>query len=334
MAMNPLAEYFPRNQVRFARSLALAIIVSANLFMATPSFANHPPTWIGWSSIKITASGFDFGGETFLAGGLPDAARLSWNLSNGQIHPVLDGYLHLNNVRELCARIRIDYYGGPILLSSDYGQQVCAPDGKHYVAHVNRDVYASTKINQIRVSIEKLTATKEWTTVGSQTITLGPIEDRVKITKDGFDFGGDTFLVGAPTNSGVVTWVRSEGRVTPRLVGTLHINNAASVCARMRIAYLSATATLLADEFGGTVCAPDNHHHSWAVDLAPFGHHELVSITIHLETQGTDGMWRTVGTAESQYAMYPPSLCGDPHLSCARGGRLKKYFSPPDREVK
>jgi hypothetical protein len=65
-------------------------------------------TWIGWSSIKITEPGFDFGGETFVVGAPTDDGWLDWFLVDGQLTPSLTGHLHLNDVRELCARMRMD----------------------------------------------------------------------------------------------------------------------------------------------------------------------------------------------------------------------------------
>lgn len=62
-------------------------------------------TRIGWSSIKITESGFDFGGETFIAGAPTDNGWLDWHLVDGQLTPSLSGHLHLNDVRRRSIRV-------------------------------------------------------------------------------------------------------------------------------------------------------------------------------------------------------------------------------------
>ncbi|MDR4468207.1 MAG: hypothetical protein MRJ68_07905 [Nitrospira sp.] len=70
-------------------------------------------------------------------------------------------------------------------------------------------------VSREKVSIEKKTASKDWSILESQTVKFEPVHDKVKITEDGFDFGGDTLVAGAPTNSADVTWVWKEGKVTP-----------------------------------------------------------------------------------------------------------------------
>lgn len=267
-------------------------------------------TMIGWSSIKITESGFDFGGDTFIAGAPTDDGWLDWHLVDGQLTPSLSGHLHLNDVRDLCARMRMDYYVGGQLWTTKTGGQVCASNDKHHEWDVNLADYTSSKIDEVRVSIEKLTATKDWTIVGSQRRKLGPVHHKVKITEDGFDFGGETFLGSGPTNSGEVIWTWKGAQVSPRLTGTLHINNAATACARMRIEYFKEDDTRLTEKFGGTVCAPDNRHHHWDVDLEPYSDNKLAYVKISLQTLGADDTWRTVGSTTSHYLKVPIALCG------------------------
>lgn len=267
-------------------------------------------TWIGWSSIKITESGFDFGGETFIAGAPTNDGWLDWHLVDGQLIPSLSGHIHLNDVRDLCARMRMDYYVGGQLWTTKTGGQVCASDDKHHEWDVNLADYTSSKIDEVRVSIEKLTATKDWTIVGSQRRKLTPVHQKVKITEDGFDFGGQTFLGSGPTDSGEVIWTWSGAQVSPRITGTLHINNAATACARMRIEYFKEDDTLLAEKFGGTVCAPDNKHYKWDVDLEPYSDNKLAYVKIGLQTLGADKAWRTPGSATSRYLKVPIALCG------------------------
>jgi|GEM_PF-1346718 len=296
----------------------LCAVVGAMLLVGTlegrpthaASLTDLKATWIGWSSIKITEPGFDFGGETFVAGSPTDEGWLDWFLVDGQLTPSLTGHLHLNDVRELCARMRMDYYVGGRLWTTKYGGQVCADDDKHHEWDVFLNDYSSSKIDEVRVSIEKLTASKDWTIVGSQRRKLTPVIDKVKITEDGFDFGGQTFVGSGPTHSGEVVWTWSGAQVSPHLKGTLHINNAATACARMRIEYFKEDDSRLAEKFGGTVCAPDNKHHAWDVDLEPYSNNKLAYIKISIQTLGADDVWRTVGSTTSSYVRVPAALCG------------------------
>jgi len=285
---------------------------------------------VGWSSVKITESGFDFGGEGFVAGAPTKSGYLAWDLNDGKLKPALHGHLHLKDVRDLCARMRLDYYSiTHIFLTTKYGGQVCADNDKRHEWDVNLAPYESNKIGKVKVSIEKLTAKKDWTIVGSETVTLSTVHDKVKITEDGFDFGGEAFALGAPTNSGDVAWSWSNGQVTPHLTGVLHINNAAGACARMKLDYFQEDGTRLAEEFGGKVCAPDNQHHSWTVDLMPFSDGKLESIKVSIQTLAADGQWRTIGTETSWYVYHAATvaLCG------GGGGCLANQF-PLGVEVK
>lgn len=171
-------------------SVLVVCLVSIQSMAHAASLTDIKATWIGWSSIKITESGFDFGGEKFLAGVPSGSGSIDRYLKDGQLAPSLNGHLHLNDVREFCARMRMDYYAGAILLTTKYGGQVCAPDDKHHEWDVSVAHYTNRKIDKVQVSIEKLTATKDWTNVGSNTLKLKAVQDKFKITEGGFDFGG------------------------------------------------------------------------------------------------------------------------------------------------
>ena len=292
-------------------SLACAIVFVALTFHIGAHAAETKAYWLGWSPIKITEKGYDFGGKTFAAGAPTSYGWLGWYLEDGSLRPALYGHLHLDDVQDLCARIRIDYYIGDILWTSKYGGQVCASDDKHHAWEVSMNDFSSSKNDKVRVSIEKLTATKDWTMVGSQTQKLKAIHDKVKITEDGFDFGGDSFVAGAPTGSGEVIWTWSGAQATPRLIGTLHINNSASACARIRIEYFNVDNTLLAEKFGGKTCAPDNRHYTSEINLEKYSDNKLAYLKIGLETLGTDDKWRTIGRATSVYVKEYTFLCND-----------------------
>lgn len=309
----PPPQHRPRHDWTARTLTGWCLTVVAALLTAVPaqaaSSSDTEAHWIGWSPIKITTSGFDFGGATFVAGAPTSYGWLGWYLEDGQLRPALYGHLHLDDVRDLCARMRVDYFVGDLLWHTEYGGQVCASDDTHHAWEVSLNSYRSSKTNKVTVSIEKLTAKKDWTLVGSDTQALTPMHDKILITQDGFDFGSESFALGVPTGSGEVIWTWEGAQVRPHLMGSLHINNAASACARMRIDYFTIDGTQIAEKFGGKVCAPDNRHHHWDVDLEPFSDNKLASIKVGLQTLGTDDVWRTIDTATSAYVKVYPSLC-------------------------
>ena len=54
----------------------------------------------------------------------------------------------------------------------------------------------------------------------------------------------------------------------------------------MRIEYYSATDERLADHYGGKVCAEDNKHHLWDVDLKPFDDGKIVWVKVSIQNLG------------------------------------------------
>lgn len=270
----------------------LALLISMLCLVGAESDVHAQ--YIGSSEIKIDQKKLEFDGG------------LDWEIHDGEMKPLLHGDLDLKDAGGLCGRMRMDFYGGEhVSLTTKYGGEVCAKGDTRQDWEVDLSPYDSNKLNEVKVSIEKKTASTDWTIIGSKTVKLSTIHDKVKITEDGFDFGGNTFVLGAPTNSGDVAWSWTGGKVIPLLTGTLHINNAASACARMRIEYFTLDDVFLADKVGGKVCAADNTHHTWSVDLDPYGDGKLAYIKVSLQTLGADGSWRTIGTHSVTYVNAP-----------------------------
>jgi hypothetical protein len=261
---------------------------------------------IGVSMINIKEPKFEFDGW------------LTWNISDGQMQPSLHGDLDLHDAEGLCGRMRLDFYGGAhVSLTTKHGGSKCADSDKrlHWEINLipydsNGDPYGSNKIDEIKVSIEKKTASQDWTTIGSKTVRLSNLHDKVKITEDGFDFGGETFVAGAPTNSGDVAWTWSEGQVMARVTGRLHLKNVAGACARLQIEYFAYDDILLATKAGGKRCASDNARYWKNVDLSPYSDGKIAYIKIHLQTLSSDGTWRTVGTDSARYVNVPIACQG------------------------
>lgn len=221
---------------------------------------------------------------------------------DGAMEPAVTGDLELKDAGGQCGRMRLDYYGGGhVFLTTKYGGEVCAKGDSRQTWTVDLSPYSSSKVNEVKVSIEKKTASKDWSIIGSQTVKFEPVHDKVKITEDGFDFGGETFVAGAPTDSANVAWTWNEGKVTPRVTGRLHINNAASACARLHLEYFTHQGKV-ADKYGGKLCASDNSHYFNDVDLSKYSDGKLNEIAINLQTLRSDGTWKTVGTTRSKFS--------------------------------
>jgi hypothetical protein len=277
---------------------ALATLVAVTGSTAATGTAERQWTELKSSRVKITTSGFDFGGRTYLAGAPTGSGDLAWRYSDGEVRPRLTGYLHLNEVRGACARMRIDYYGGAhVRLATERGGTVCASHDRHHVWSVTLEPYDSRKIDEVKVSIETENDAGGWSIAASRTFGLNPIRsDAVRIAlprSAGVDFGGAGFAAGSPIGSGEVAWRLLDGQLTPHLTGVLHVSNAAGACARVRLQYWDRADVELADKHGGTVCAADNGHHAWSVDLEPYGDPSLDRVSIMLQRQVDCCTWRT-----------------------------------------
>ena len=155
--------------------------------------------------------------------------------------------------------MRLVYFDDGAELTTKYGGTVCAEDGKAHTYSVDLNPYGSNRTDLVKVSLQKQTATSGWTTVESSYFDADFTTDKIKLTADGIDLGDDWWGVGGPLGSATVSWTPGEdGAITPRVNGSLYLNNMAGVCARMKIYYWSADDDLLATKYGGQVCSPDN----------------------------------------------------------------------------
>jgi hypothetical protein len=113
--------------------------------------------------------------------------------------------------------------------------------------------------------------------------------DPVRLTDSQVDFGDSTFVLGAPIGPGSVTWSVVGGFYTPRLVGTLHLDNADDVYARMHLDYYDGAGGYLYTQHGGTVQASGMGHQSWSVNISPSTPLQIVRVRVCTETS-TDGV--------------------------------------------
>jgi hypothetical protein len=251
---------------------------------------------IDTDSVKLVSTGYDFGSSSWALGAPTGSGEVHFHHEGGQIRPHLLGTIHLNDADGTCGRMRLEYFDpAGTLLSTNFGGEVCVTDDQHHSWSVDLDPYHDDSIATVRVSVQKETVSG-WSTTASATYTANTFSDAVKITEDGVDFGSSGFSLGQPTSDGWVSWDVDNGVVTPRLTGTLHLNNSSGVCARMNIRYLTESGAFLHSEPGGTVCAGDNGHHAWSVDLSPYGSTQIGQVTIQLQTLASNGSWITAGS--------------------------------------
>ncbi len=123
-------------------------------------------------------------------------------------------------------------------------------------------------------------------------------EDPISIASPGFDFGGGSFVLGSLSGSGRVEWEVQENDLLPQLIGELHLNDVGGECARMRIDYYTFGSTLLSTSYGGTKCAPDDGHHYWTVDLAPYDNGRIGKVKVTLQHELSNGSWVRVGSEQ------------------------------------
>ena len=87
------------------------------------------------------------------------------------------------------------------------------------------------------------------------------------------------------------------GIVSPQATGTLHLRNAAGLCARMRLEQFSRAGALLVTTVGGTVCAANNAHQTFAVNLNPAGNALTDNVLVSIERTNAGGGWSTAASA-------------------------------------
>lgn len=276
----------------FSRTLTLAVAATAAMALAGSAQA----AVIDNDSVLLTGTGYDFGGGTLVAGAPTSGGDVDFKFSGGKVTPHLTGTLHLNDADGTCARMKVrNRDSADKVLSTRTGGTVCADDDRHHEFTVDLTSVGDSAIENVKVVLEKKTASG-WSTVDTGVHHANTFDDKVKITEDGVDFGSSGFAAGVPTGSGEVAWDLRAGNVTPRLTGYLHLNNSSGVCARMRIRYLTETGSFLIAKTGGEVCADDNGHHQWSVDLSPYDSNKIGKVEIQLQTQGSNGSWNTAGS--------------------------------------
>jgi hypothetical protein len=134
-----------------------------------------PSTWP--DGIEITSKGVDFGGGTFstFTSEPTEYGSVYWNRGDsGEITPRLMGYIWLNNVAGLCARMNLKYYTeSGTYLTEKPGGSGCAPDNNLHAISVDLQPYTSTQVGKVTVQLQTQGTNGSWNLVGSQTVDIG-----------------------------------------------------------------------------------------------------------------------------------------------------------------
>ena len=125
------------------------------------------------------------------------------------------------------------------------------------------------------------------TVAASGAAHAGLDNDSVKVTGDKVDFGGSLWGGNSPIGGGNLNWSIVNGFYTPRLTGTLHMENANNMYARMHISYWDGGGDIIATRHGGIVQASGNSHQDWSVDLSPITLYQIVEAHVCTELSST-----------------------------------------------
>ena len=107
--------------------------------------------------------------------------------------------------------------------------------------------------------------------------------DNVKVNGPRADFGGSVWGVHSPVGSGNMSWDVVNGFYTPRLTGTLHVEDADNLFARMHISYWDGGGNMIDTRHGGIVHVDGDDHDGFSVDLSPINLSQIVEAHVCTE---------------------------------------------------
>ena len=119
--------------------------------------------------------------------------------------------------------------------------------------------------------------------------------DDVRLTATSYDFGSTGYAFGEPTGSGEIHFHHESGGIRPHLIGTMHADQADDTCERMRLEYYDDGGAWMQTRYGGEVCAFDDQHHSWSVDLDPYTDPDIHSVRVSVQRENLNG-WATMAS--------------------------------------
>jgi hypothetical protein len=292
---------------RMGGRMLAAGLLAAGVLGGSVASANASTRIAGTDDVTIPASGWDFGGKTFddtlPGGGQPtNAGSLKWLLVDGIPAPHLEGTLHATNAKNTCAHMQILYLNSSnTVIHTTDGGEVCVTKDKHKQFKVDFGTYSN--IFTAKVTINLITTTGLGSNIlGAHTVNFGPYPNDVLVKAQGWDIGGLDFSGNAPTGPGVGTWTYNLG---PRfhLDATLHAKKVGGDCARVQLEYLNSLGVAIGTENGGTVCASDNGHQPWTVNLGgTFTSTAVTAVNVNLQTLNALGNYQNAGTQKITFS--------------------------------
>jgi hypothetical protein len=289
------------------RRAGTVLAAAALALVGVASAAHADDRLLDTDHVNISSSGFYFGDGTWAFSGYDKDGKVKWMVDENDVTPSVTGKLALFAVENECARMRLDYYtSSDTLLATRYGGTVCAPTNGINEWSVDLSPYTSDQTRKLKVSVEHQLSNLTWAIVNSQTVSLNTyVDDQVDVSYAdgtgvyGIGFGGSAWSGGQTSDYGTVTWTMSGGQIRPHLVGYLHAESAAGDCLRMRLDYYADNSVYLYTLTGGTVCANDNSHYRWSVDLDGYAADSIQHVRISIER--ANGLSYTVIDSTTSY---------------------------------
>lgn len=291
----------PHQLTRRARyagaALAVAAIGGLNALPASADGEIIPEV----DSVRIESVGFDLGGEAFSNGSPTASATVSWAQAWFGAVPDFDGWLHFEGVADACARVKMASYdendqplGDPVSTGP-----ICAPDNGHHAESVHLDGAAGA--HKVSVRLQSLAANGDWQNVGTEeSETYGPLvdTDHFTIERPTYDLGGGSLVGGSPTAGARLSWnVSSEGVISPRLTGTLFIDDT-DLCARITMHFIPIGGdNQLQVRHSGYWCGHNDTLQTYSVDLEPYESTNIAEVKVIIEEEqpGPTEDWQWVG---------------------------------------
>jgi hypothetical protein len=164
---------FMRSDTARRTALGLAALASAAALtagVAAPASAKTLDT----DRPKITESNFDFGRNWDLIGAPRTGGYLYWDVTGGQVTPILQGYLYLKNAGGECAKIQIEHHTAAHgVLGISESPLYCAPNDKKIQFWIDEGDFSDPNIDHVVIKINVRNADGTFRTVGSTVEELG-----------------------------------------------------------------------------------------------------------------------------------------------------------------
>jgi len=114
-------------------------------------------------TVKLSSDGIDFGDGNWGVDGPLGSATVDWQQGEGMIlTPRIRGYLYLNNVAGLCARIDMIYQSHSATLDEEHSGRACAPDNSRYAATIDTAPFTSDQIYDVIIKLQTQSSDGSW----------------------------------------------------------------------------------------------------------------------------------------------------------------------------